>query len=187
MTRRAQVLAALTRDVRELQRATDATDDALARKATQGELKQTLDAAHLASASAVAAAMAPLQAHTQREIEALRRHVAALRVQGSPASMGTMSEEEVEGALSAQQPSEVLVQGVVAGAVHRLEGELEARRRPLAEALLTPLSGEVPTNLPWHPRAARERRGARTIFSSSFSRASPVWVVWRHSGSGRPT
>ena len=78
-------------------------------RASLSEVKMGLDGAHLTATSAVAAALGPIQTHLERELEGVRRHVAALRMGSSAGKDGKslegMSKEEVERALSCEQVS----------------------------------------------------------------------------------
>ena len=74
--------------------------------------------------AAASAAVVPVQAHLERELSMVRRHVAALRAGGS---FETMRQGDVDDALKAERPSELLIKGVVAGAVADAELRLEAK------------------------------------------------------------
>lgn len=74
--------------------------------------------------AAASAAVVPVQAHLERELSMVRRHVAALRAGGS---FDTMQQGDVDDALKAERPSELLIKGVVAGAIADAELRLEAK------------------------------------------------------------
>ena len=79
--------------------------------------------------AAASAAVVPVQAHLERELSLVRRHVAALRSGGS---FESIQASDVDEALTSQRPSELLIKGVVAGAVSEAETRLEEK---LAKAL----------------------------------------------------
>ena len=79
--------------------------------------------------AAASAAVVPVQAHLERELSLVRRHVAALRSGGS---FENIAPGDVDEALTSQRPSELLIKGVVAGAVSEAETRLEEK---LAKAL----------------------------------------------------
>ena len=83
-----------------------------------------VQSAQLQAHAAVSAAIAPVQSHLERELAVVRRHVAALRAGGS---YGSLVEGDVDAALTAERPSELLVKGVVAGAVSEAEAALEKK------------------------------------------------------------
>ncbi|KAH8074862.1 hypothetical protein JL720_10606 [Aureococcus anophagefferens] len=99
-----------------------------------GELVQS---AQLQAHAAVSAAIAPVQAHLERELSVVRRHVAALRSGGS---FDNVLPGDVEDALAADRPSELLVKGVVASACADVEATLEKK-------LTTVLSARVALDL----------------------------------------
>lgn len=90
-------------------------------------------AAQLQAHAAVAAAMAPLQAHLERELASVRRHVAALR---AGASYDSLQEDDVLNALTAPRPSELAVKGIVASALADVEDRVETKLGSFLEARL---------------------------------------------------
>jgi len=73
-------VALISNDVKSLDSVVSSQQSAISARASQAEMKVALDGAHLTATSAVAAAMSPVQTHLERELEAIRRHVAALRI-----------------------------------------------------------------------------------------------------------
>lgn len=90
--------------------------------------------AQLQAHAAVAAAMAPLQAHLERELASVRRHVAALRAN---ASYNSLEESDVSEALAVPRPSELVIKGIVSATVADAEERLESR---VNESLLARLA-----------------------------------------------
>lgn len=90
-------------------------------------------AAQLQAHAAVAAAMAPLQAHLERELASVRRHVAALR---AGASYDSLQEDDIPDALTAPRPSELAVKGIVAAALADVEDRVETKLGSFLEARL---------------------------------------------------
>lgn len=69
--------------------------------------------------------MSPVQTHLERELEGIRRHVAALRIGRGKEDIKDMSASEVDRALTAEQPSELLVKSVVTSSMAELQDKLE--------------------------------------------------------------
>lgn len=126
-------LAALTDEVRVIARRTESNQQSLAERTTTGDLARAIDAAQSSAASSVSAAMVPLHQHLQRELDLMRRHIAALRLSKAGTAAFEMTDEEVEAALKADHPSELLMTSVVTSqlgtAIQDLEGRLESRIR----------------------------------------------------------
>ncbi|KAH8055755.1 hypothetical protein JL722_8104 [Aureococcus anophagefferens] len=99
--------------------------------------RRRVQSAQLQAHAAVSAAIAPVQAHLERELSVVRRHVAALRSGGS---FENVLPGDVEDALAADRPSELLVKGVVASACADVEATLEKK-------LTTVLSARVALDL----------------------------------------
>ena len=83
-------------DVKQMDIRVEALQTAVTNRASSTEMKLALDGAHLTATSAVASALGPIQTHLERELEGVRRHVAALRVGRSKDGIKDMSGEEVE-------------------------------------------------------------------------------------------
>ena len=90
--------------------------------------------AQLQAHAAVAAAMAPMQAHFERELAVVRRHVAALR---AGATLNNLKEEDVPEALETMRPSELALKGIVASEVADCEQRLEDKVATILEAKFT--------------------------------------------------
>jgi hypothetical protein len=120
-------ISLLAQDTRQLSESLTRTQSAQSSQASRHDLKLAGDAASLTATAAVAAALGPVQTHLERELEGIRRHVAALRAGGSAAGLGELSQEEVERALEAERPSELLVKSAVGNAVREMREEFEDR------------------------------------------------------------
>ncbi|GMH81120.1 hypothetical protein TL16_g08831 [Triparma laevis f. inornata] len=118
-------VAMIANDVKQLDGVVGKQQESISARASMAEMKVALDGAHLTATSSVAAAMAPIQTHLERELEAVRRHVAALRIGRAQQDIAGMEPEEVEKALTAEQPSELLVKSVVSSAMSGVEEKLE--------------------------------------------------------------
>ena len=93
--------------------------------------------------AAASAAVVPVQAHLERELSLVRRHVAALRSGGS---FESIQASDVDEALTSQRPSELLIKGVVAGAVS--ETRLEKGAALPVKLQSTPRHAERPPRTP---------------------------------------
>jgi predicted nucleic acid-binding Zn-ribbon protein len=127
-------IALLSRDTKALEKRIVLQNDNIDNRASKADIKIAVDGVQILASSAVSAAMGPMQVYLERELEGVRRTLAAVRMgmgAGAAGAAGAggeeLSKEDVDRALSATQPSELLVKAVVGSSMSELSDGLEKK------------------------------------------------------------
>eukprot|EP00602_Paraphysomonas_sp_CaronLab_P003058 CAMPEP_0185033688 /NCGR_PEP_ID=MMETSP1103-20130426/22885_1 /TAXON_ID=36769 /ORGANISM="Paraphysomonas bandaiensis, Strain Caron Lab Isolate" /LENGTH=1465 /DNA_ID=CAMNT_0027570057 /DNA_START=361 /DNA_END=4758 /DNA_ORIENTATION=+ len=100
----------------------------LSERVTKDDLENLRDRVNISTQQTVAASLAAWHDKVELSVRQLERQVAAIRLGttiSDSATGGSLTDEEVKKALMTQQPSEILLKGVVSSEVRSMETDLE--------------------------------------------------------------